>query len=332
MDWLTTEPGAREELNEWTRLARRATRRPVVTLLLAILLGALILYIELRRPPLQAIRAEVLITESSMTFERRTISRGDLRAFVEGVALSSQRLLPIMKRYGLLVDEMNRGPSLALAEMRKAIEVEIFQDYFAEDRYPNGPVRSARVAITFRDPSLEIATAVVREFGALVARAELARHGDNARQRLVVARARAEGADRDLQTARQEVAALETTDPEKELSADKVVRLRRWRALLVDAERRSHETELEATAAHLAWAAEEKKAGTRVHVAGVQASQFDRSSTENRLARKTALAALAGLGLSLLLVGAYDPRLYDLDDVRRAGWEPLGHLRGKGET
>lgn len=330
MDWLAHEPDAREQLREWARLARRAAHRPAMSLALALLLGALILHLELRRPSLAAMRAELLVTESSMTFDRRRVSRGDLRAFVEGVALSSRGLVPIMKRYGMWLDELERGPSLAMAEMRKAIEVEIFNDYFAEDRYMNAPARSARIAITFRHPSADVAASVARELGELVARAELARHGESAHNRLVMAQAQAAGANRDLQRARQEIATLEAAGSEDQLPSDQLVRLRRWRALRVDAQRRVGETEAEATTAQLAWAAEEKKAGTRVHLASVVATEFTRPDGEERLLRKSVLAGLLGLSLALLVVGACDPRLYDLDDIRRAGWQPLGHLRGKG--
>jgi hypothetical protein len=235
-----------------------------------------------------------------------------------------------MKRYGLWLDELERGPSLALAEMRKAMEVEIFNDYFAEDRYQNTPARSARIAITFRHPSPEVAASVARELGELVARAELARRSDSARNRLLTAQAQFAGARSDLQLARQEISTLEAGGPYDQLSADQLVRLRSWRALGADAERRVGETEAEATAAQLAWAAEEKKAGTRVHLAGIQATEFTAPGGDNRAVRKSVLAGLLGLGLSLLVVGACDPRLYEVDDIRRAGWRPLGHLRGKG--
>jgi hypothetical protein len=145
-----------------------------------------------------------------------------------------------------------------------------------------------------------------------------------------MAQAQAAGASRDFQLARQEISALEAGGSDDQLPPDQLVRLRRWRALRADAQRRVGETEAEATAAQLAWAAEEKKAGTRVHVASVEATEFTRPEGQGRLLRKSVLAALMGLGLSLLVVGALDPRLYDLDDIRRAGWRPLGHLREKG--
>lgn len=330
MDWLDNEPDSREQVHEWTRLARRAAHRPVLSLAVALLVGALFLHLELRRPPLVAMRAELLVTESDMAFDRRRISRGDLRAFVEGVALSSRGLVPIMKRHGLWLDELERGPSLALAEMRKATEVEIFNDYFSEDRYQNTPARSARIAITFGHPSADVATSVAHELGELIARAELARHGASAHNRLLMAQAQAAGARRDLQLARQEIAALEALGPDDELPAEQLVHLRRWRAMRVDAQRRATETDAESTAAQLAWTAEEKKAGTRVHVASVEAADFAHLDGATHLARKYMWAGFVGLTLSLLIVGACDPRLYDLDDVRRSGWRPLGHLRGKG--
>jgi ferric-dicitrate binding protein FerR (iron transport regulator) len=91
-------------------------------------------------------------------------------------------------------------------------------------------------------------------------------------------------------------------------------------------QRRRAELEQEAARLDLAAAAEEKQAGTRVHLASLQAETEGPRNEGQWLRRKAAIAGTAGLALAVLLVGAFDPRLYDADDVRRAGGLSLGNL------
>ena len=333
MGWVGDEPAIREWFAEALRLLRRAVRRPLLTLAIALLAAAVLFGLQLRRPPVFHARAELLLRENALSSDRTLVSRADLRSFVENVALSSSRLQEMMDRHGLFRAEGARSPVLALAEMRKSIEVEILQDYFAEDRLERTPSRTARIVVTFTSDEPDEAMVVARDLGMLVAGAELGHHAEKARQQAGFAGAAAAETREEATRTRGELAALEGASvaaPAKISSAQrvKIAFLRAWLAKL---ERRRSELEQEHARLDLAAAAEEKHEGTRVHLATLQAEHEGPRNEGQWLRRKAAIAGTAGLALALLLVGAFDPRLYDADDIRRAGSVSLGSLHAPHE-
>jgi hypothetical protein len=330
MGWMGDEPAGREWAVETLHLLRRACRRPLLTLALALLAASLLFALQLRRPPAFSARAELLLRENSLLTDRSRVSRADLRSFVENVALTSSSLMEVMDRHGLFPAETARSPVLALAEMRKSIEVDVAQDYFAEARLERTPSRSARIAITFRADEPELAMVVVRDLGLLVTRAELGRHAERARQRARFAGAAAIEARVEAASTQAEMVAMEIASraaPAK-ISATQQVRVVFLRAWLTQLERRRGKLEQEQARLDLAAAAEETQAGTRVHLASLQSESEEPQNNGMWLQRKAAIAGAAGLALAMLLVGAFDPRLYDADDVRRAGGLSLGYLHG----
>jgi hypothetical protein len=315
------------------RLLRRAGRRPLLTTAVALLAAALLFALQLRRPPVFSARAELLLRENALSSDRTRLSRADLRSFVENVAFSSSRLQEVMERHGLFRSEAARSSVLALAEMRMSVEVDVLQDYFAEDRLERTPSRTARIVVTFTSDEPEQAMVVVRDLGLLVARAEMGRHAEKARQQASFAGAAAAETREEATRTRGELAALEAAlvvAPAK-ISSAQLVKVAFLRAWLGKLERRRGELEQEHARLDLAAAAEEKQAGTRVHLASLQAESEEPHDDGQWLRRKGAIAGAAGLALALLLVGAFNPRLYDADDVRRAGSLSLGTLRAPHE-
>jgi hypothetical protein len=330
MSWIGDEPGGREWVGEVWRLLRRAGRRPLLTLAFALLATALLLALQLRRPPTFAARAELLMRENALATSRQRVSRADLRSFIENVAFTSARLQEVMDLHGLFVGEAKRSPVLALTEMRKSIEVEILQDYFAEYRLERTPLRSVRIAITFTGDDPDQAMLVARDLGRLVTRAEMGRHAERAMREARLADAAVAHLQTDIEQAQNQLAALEANlvaAPKNVAPADRM-RVVFLRAALVQLERRRSEIGQQKSALDLAVAAEAKQAGTRVHLAGLEAANGGVRDDRQWLRRKLTLAGAAGLALSLLLVGAFNPRIYDRDDIRRAGALAVGTLHG----
>lgn len=333
MGWEGDEPAGHEWIVETLRLVRRAGRRPLVTSASALLAAAALFGLQLRQPPVFAARAELLLRESALSTDRARVSRADLRGFVENVAFTSSGLQEVMDKHGLFRRAAARSPVLALEEMRKSIEVDILQNYLAEDRLERAPSRSARIVITFSDDDPDQAAVVVRDLGLLVARAELGRHTEKARQQAglasaAVAEAREEASRTQGELAAMEAAAAEA--PGKILPAQRV-KIAFLRAWLAKVEARRSKLEQEHVQMDLTAAAEEKQAGTRVHLASVQAETGRPNRELQWLRNKAAIAGATGLTLALLLVGAFDPRLYDAGDVRRAGSLSLGTLHAPPE-
>jgi hypothetical protein len=329
MGWVGDEPAGHEWVLETLRLVRRAGRRPLLTFALALLAGAVLFGLELRRPPIFSARAELILRESALSRDRTVFSRADLRSFVEDVAFTSSALQDVMDRHALFRAEAARSLVLAQSEMRKSIQVDILQDYLAEDRQESAPSRSARIVITFAGDDPDQAMAVVRDLGLLVARAELGRHAERARQQAASANAAAAEARAAANRTQGELAAMEAAaaqSPAKISSAQRM-KIAFSRAWLAKLEGRRSQLEREHVRLDLTAAAEEKQAGTRVHLASLQAENARPHSELGWLRNKAAIAGAAGLTLALLLVGAFDPRLYNADDVRRAGSLSLGSLR-----
>ena len=322
MGWIGDEPAGRESVGELLRLLRRAGRCPLLTLAMALLAAALVFAVQLRRPPVFVARAELLVRENALSTDRALLSRDDLRSFVENVVLTSSRLIEVMDRHGLFRAAAARSRVLALAEMRESIGVEILQDYFAEDRLEHGPKRTARIVITFQSHEPEEAMVVVQELGLLVTQAELGRHAERARGQADFAGAAAAEARKQAVRTQAELAVMESASPSASQKV-KVAFLRSWLAKL---EARRSQLDREYEQLELAAAAEEKQAGTRVHLASLQAETGGPRNSGHWVRRKAAIAGAAGLVLAVLLVGAFDPRLYDADAIRRAGSLCLGSL------
>lgn len=329
MSWWHEEPGARACAMEIARLMRRSLRRPALTLAFALLMATVLLGWQLRRPPRFAVRAELFMRENALSSEKRSLSRADMRSFIENAAFTSNHLQKIIERHALYRTAVARSLVLALLEMRKDIEVEILQDTFAEYRLENSAQRSARIVITFHGDDPAQAMAVAHDLGQLVADAELGRHADRARRNARLAHAAAERIREDLKETSDDLAMLEARlslrDRERAPASDQLKRML-LQARMVQLVARRSEAEQQETLFDLTAESEARQAGTRVHVAAPQTDVGTEHNEMRWLKRRMATSGLAGTVLALLLVGAFNPRLYDGDDVRRAGGATLGTL------
>src|SRR5262249_49114050 len=128
--------------------------------------------VQARKPPLYRARVGLLMTEGTLNDDDRPMPQGEIKNFIERVALSTPNLFEIVKRYNLVERRDGGSPVLSGAAMRKRIEVVVFEDYFSDFRTRNGPARSARIAITFSANRPGVAEKVVRDLGELVVDAE----------------------------------------------------------------------------------------------------------------------------------------------------------------
>lgn len=331
MLWWQKEPGARVCASEIARLLRRASRRPALTLAFALLMASALLGWQLRRPPRLAVRADLLVRENALSSERQSLSRADLRSFVENAAFTSGRLQRIIDRHGLYRQALARSPVLALQQMRKDIEVEVMQDTFAEYRLESSTRRSARIVVTFYGDDPLQAMSVAHDLGQLVVDAELSLHADRAKRKARLARAAAERVREDLKETANELAVLEaqlSLGGREDVPASDQLRRMLLQARVVQLQARRSEAEQQETLFELAAESEAKQAGTRVHVAALQTDVGTEHDETRWLKRRVVASGLAGTVLAILLVGAFNPRLYDGDDVKRAGGDSLGTLPG----
>ncbi|HEX2879970.1 MAG TPA: hypothetical protein VHO25_10600 [Polyangiaceae bacterium] len=172
-NWLDDEVGARTALRQTFHLVRRGLRHPWLALVLTVLLtsGCIATLIAVRdyyRPRLVLRVIEADRDPHSMPRPKR-----QLRAYVSEGIFTSQLLLDVIRRHDLYPDLMQESPPAAVAEFRKDIAVDVYQNYFVEDRAPGDPPRSVRVAVSYRSTNGDLAQAVTRDLGSLIVQREL---------------------------------------------------------------------------------------------------------------------------------------------------------------
>jgi len=191
-NWLDDEVGPGAALRQAFDLLRRGLRHPWLALLLSLTLASvcaatLILARGYYRP-----RFVLRVVEADRDPHSMPRPKRQLRQYVTEGIFTSQLLLDVIRQYGLYPELMRESPHSAVSEFRKDISVEVYQNYFVEDRSPGDPPRSVRLAVSYRAPERSIAQAVTRDLGTLIVQRELA-----------VRRSLAETAARNAEVARE---------------------------------------------------------------------------------------------------------------------------------
>jgi hypothetical protein len=179
--WLTSELGVLGCLDQAVALCRRGLSRPWLTLLVAALLGAALTGFVIFRHHDYAPRFVLRVVEADR--DRSTTApalKRQLAAYVREGVFVSEPLLQVMQRHDLYPSLRKKNTRAALEAFKEDIQVEVYQNYFVEQRRSGAAPRSARLTVSFhaRDPNL--ALAVTRDLGALVVKREQDRRREQA--------------------------------------------------------------------------------------------------------------------------------------------------------
>lgn len=170
--WLDEEPRVTALFRQSLELVVRGFRRPWLTLLLslglALLVGLKLSFSKQSYTPHFVLRIEEGTVDPS-TFPR---VKRRLADYVREGVLTSGPLLELVRRHHLYPKLVQSDPRAALDAFRRDIRVEVYQNYFVEDRAPGETPRSARLAVSYRADDRATALAVTRELGELVVRRE----------------------------------------------------------------------------------------------------------------------------------------------------------------
>lgn len=171
-NWLAEEVGVSTTLRQALDLARRGVRHPWLALTLTLVLSSacvatLIVARGYYRP-----RFVLRVVEADQDPHNMPRPKRQLREYVTGGIFTSQPLLTVIRTYGLYPELMEENPRAAVDEFRKDISVDVYQNYFVEDRAPGDPPRSVRVAVSYRAANRAIAQAVTRDLGNMIVERE----------------------------------------------------------------------------------------------------------------------------------------------------------------
>jgi hypothetical protein len=310
------------------RLVRRARRRIWVVLGLAALSTLGTLFLAARRPIRQTAIVVLRMTEDVKAPLRLTWTDKAIRGYVSEVALSQTALLGLIDRHRLFRNQPGKfDPIAAVDTLRERIEVEVVQNHaialVARDNRP----RSAHVRINYQDGDPARALVIARELGELVVAT-----GRN--QQHALAEAAAKEATAEAEDARR---ALETLRRQATSSSLAPYGARSWGDVpgMADAFRLGR--------ARLDRAEESvERAEQRLR------GDFDESTlyvelletvpapapwpVTTKLSVVGTAASLLCFPLAALMVGAWDPRIYSVEDLLHLGVRCLGHFGVEEET
>jgi hypothetical protein len=331
-DWLEAEREDHDVVRELQRLKRRAKARPVAFVLLAALLAGAVVYKRASRPEVYKARVVLRVVEGELSEDRTPLPRKELRDYVRAVAYTRARLLDVIEELDLYPMREVRGDNWAIATMRSHLTVDVYRNYFANDRGYETARRSARIAVIFRGNDPDKTVKVARRLADEVARSESQR-----RQELTAAAL--DQARRAVARAREQVNARRTLLTETLLARDAADRahdgaeiarltgeLQRLQASAEGDRDLLRKTEGALSSLELRAALERQNMGLSFEVA-------DETLPEPRPANEWMILAALGVVTFMVLVplcaigvAAFDARVHDLEDVERLGLDVVGHI------
>lgn len=332
-DWVESErlqPGAWRELK---RLGRRARRRWLLTLSLDLVLTVLVVAQMAVKPRSYSSRVAFRVTEGNIAAETQPRTNANLRDYVREVVFSTSRLTAMIKKYDLYPSLASRDMSLAVESMRDDVEVEVWRNYFGQPRSADDPTRSARLAVTFHGRDASTVFAVVHDLGQWIREHEQGARVQQAELALRAADAEADSA-RELLTRRKreliekEMELQHARSPEQGLVI--VVQMRGLEKSIPRADKLAEAAERKRQQAYLRLQLEKRALGLRWELVDPGRIEPQGMSKRTLLTIVGVLVFLLALPICLIAVGAFDARVYDLEDLRRLGLEPVGAVRHFG--
>jgi hypothetical protein len=295
--WLREEPGFGAMPRQLAGLFQRGTRRPLwVAVACALVALALVGSIALAHRTYEP-RVVLRVVEADRDPSSMPELKRKLAEYVREGVFTTEPLLEIAHRYGLYPTAHDRRA--VLEAFRRDIDVDVYQNYFVEQRSNGEAPRSARVAISYRAGDRNQALAVTRDLGALVVARVTATREEQAQR----ASAIAEGAAATLQQAlgeRYREAAELRAKIDRAPAPELQVKLVSVLGSLPGLERQADAAEKRAASLDLGMAYEEHGVGLRFDVAeDASVPVWDRNST----LRIVGAACVFVLGLPLVVLG-----------------------------
>jgi len=320
---------------ELQRIRRRASARPVKVLLLAVLVTAAVTYKFATKPRQYEASVVLALQEGSFassTTKNQHIPFDQLRAYVVEVLLPDKELLAMIERRDLYPLRKKMGAPFALTELRDSVDVQIWKNSFIHFTDEDADaLKSARVGIEVTSEDPDVAYDIAHDLATIA----MAQHAER-RKRIAEALSGDVAQKRESIEQRLDDLVEERTAKQTELiAAQRAGKPGLAGALLVDISAIAHEEKRVSVELDQVAASPEALAD-QITEAGLDTSL---SIVDERrpLAQESSglvlviIVVVIGLGAlvgSALLLGAFDPRIHEVDDVTRLGLPVLGHVPG----
>lgn len=332
-DWYEREVPTRIAMvGELQRLVRRARVRPLPVILLAAVLTAGVTYRVATKPHVYTADFVLAIDQGSMSFTNDTsIPFDQLQQYVASVLLPENKLLELVERRS--PGRIKKvGTAFALESLRDHFEVRIWKNSFVYfHAWDANAQKSARIGIEAIDEDPDDAFELARELADLVIRTH-----DEKRRELTTGLAR-EVADmrRTMQRRADDLAKAVSVKQAAMVRARQNGNQALAAALYVDLlalasqQKRVDDTLGQIMASPDAVADRIAEAGFDTSISVVDKVRPEKIEQSGMvLAMLIAVIGVGSLIGSILVLGAFDARVHEVDDISRLGLPVLGHLPG----
>ncbi|HEY6173360.1 MAG TPA: hypothetical protein VIX73_02910 [Kofleriaceae bacterium] len=331
--WYESEqPTRRGMVAELQRIRRRTRIRPIPVILLSALVTVAITRKVATKPIVYEAEVVIALTEGSLATGKTGMPVDQLRAYVTQVLLPDKRLLQIVEKYDLFRLRKKQGSEYALENMHDMFSVAIWKNSFAYyDDEDDNARRSARIGIAVRDSDPDRALDIAHDLAAVVietaANLRQSRADVLTTQVGMLRSATNDELDRIARDIASKTTAIEQARAKGQLELVGILRID---LAALQGDRRRLEERLA------------KIASSSDNLAGdISAAGLDMTLQvvdENRPERPThsglvlaMVAAVIGTGSLIgaaMVLGAFDSRVHEPDDVIRLGLPVLGHVPG----
>ncbi len=330
-DWYDSEESTRIGfVLELQRLVRRVRARPLPVILVSAVLICAVAWKLVHKKAIYQAEVVLSLTEESMSTHKTSIPVEELKEYVWTVLMTDNKLAEIVEKRDLHRLRRTFGKQYGIDELRGQIDIAIWKNSFIEykDEEANGEA-SARIGITVTDGNPTQAFAIARDVADIVIASAEKTEQDIADK--ISAEVRTERHDL---SARLDALASNIADLElqrsRALSKPGVIAALDLELTNLRSQQKNAEGQFNTLSSSRGAIAD------RIAAAGLDLtiSTIDEHRPEVAVHSSfviilvlTVVTVFSFLG-SMLVLGAFDPRVHDSDDVLRLGLPMLGHVPG----
>ncbi len=331
--WYESEESTRlGMIVELQRIKRRTRVRPIPVLLLAALITTGITYKVATKTILHEAEVVLSLQQGALANKQTTLPVDQLREYVLGVLIPDGKLVEMIERRDMYHLRKKLGNDFAVEQLREQLEVKIWKNSFLYyDEEDENALKSAHIGIIITDADPDLAFGIARDIaGIVIATASEQRQKLTAEAAHNIAQSRAGLAKRvdDLSHLLSEKqAALTTARADGKATLVQQFRLDiaslEHQIKLVDDKLEQYAVSSDGLVDQIA------TAGLDMTISVVEEQHPERPPQNSFVLIMIGMVVgtFALLG-SALVVGAFDSRVHDVDDVTRLGLPFLGHVPG----
>ena len=332
-EWYESEASTRVGMvEELQRIRRRTRNKPLPVIALALVATVVLTYKLATRGKHFEAEVVLALTEGTLSAKHSGLPVDNLREFVDGVLIPDGKLKDLIERRNLYPIRKKAGMEYAVEHLREQLDVQIWKNSFVYyDEDAERAEHSARIGLTVTDSDPDRAYELARDIAGIVI-ASAQEH----RQKVNTQLAKEIETTRNGLTKRLDNLALAAAETESALAKAHKQRNEDLAQALnlslgeIDHERKSAEKVLHDIAGSRdALADRIAAAHLDTSIAIVEETRPDRPEHRNFVLTMMAIVVgLCSLFGSALVLGAFDSKIHDVDDVARLDLPVLGHVPG----